>query len=233
MIKKSAFIIALLVLISTSSFADADFNRKIEVVSPTIGVSGDVVIVNNLYISVRIDEVVESQIKLVKIEEYDVEMGVLDKVFLNIELTDEEESQIYGANVARVYFSLKNKLFDLQNQYNQMNTFVENVDENEIELLQKEMQNISQQLMTYRNEYEALFYKTVVGPEPLMYEGILPYYEKTVPDVADGNYKLIFESSKGLLQKEVAFSVKSKESVVNEIVKSIPLRLIKMMDYME
>ncbi|MCK5764163.1 MAG: hypothetical protein KAH05_08590 [Clostridiales bacterium] len=233
MIKKSAFLIALLLFMNIPSFADSDFNQKIEIVSPTIGSEGDVMVVNNLYISIRIDEPVECLVKLVKIEKYEVNLEVLDKVFLNIDLTKDEKSQIYGANVARVYFALDEKMSFLQNQYNQMNTFVENVDEYELEILQREIENVNRQLINYKNEYESLFYKNILGPEPLQYEGILPYYERTISDVEDGDYKLIFDDLEGHQIEEVVFSVKSKEIVMTEIINSIPFRLMKMIDYIE
>ncbi len=233
MIKKSAFLIALLLLVSIPSFADSDFNQKIEIVSPTIGSEGDVMVVNNLYISIRIDEPVESMVKLVKIEKYEVNLDVLDKVFLNIDLTEEEKSQIYGANVARVYFALEGKFADLLESYNQMEMSSEYVSEDELYVLQREIENVKKQLINYENEYKSLFYKNILGPEPLKYDGILPYYERTIPEVKDGNYKLIFDDLEGNQLEEVAFSIKSKETVVTEIINSIPFRLMKIIDYIE
>ena len=121
MIKKSVLIISIvLLLLSQISYATeyslADFDNKIDIVSPSIGTSGNVIIANNLYISIRIDEPIESHIKLVKVEEFEIEMGILDKVFLNIELTEEEKDQIYGANIARNYFSLRDRLEKLKNK---------------------------------------------------------------------------------------------------------------------
>ncbi|MEA3423956.1 MAG: hypothetical protein U9Q80_09210 [Bacillota bacterium] len=233
MIKKSAFLIALLLFMNIPSFADSDFNQKIEIVSPTIGSEGDVMVVNNLYISIRINEPVEYLVKLVKIEKYEVNLEVLDKVFLNIDLTNEEKSQIYGANVARIYFALEEKISFLKNRYKQMDTLIENVDENELEILQREIENVNTQLINYRNEYESLFYRDILGPESLEQEGILPYYERTISDVGNGDYKLIFEDLDGHQIEAVAFSVKSKEIVMMEIINSIPFRLMKMIDYIE
>ncbi|MCD6436407.1 MAG: hypothetical protein J7L15_08505 [Clostridiales bacterium] len=233
MIKKSAFLIALLLLMSIPSFANSDFDQKIEVISPSIGSEGDVMVVNNLYISIRINEPVEYFVKLVKVGKYEVNLEVLDKVFLNIELTEEEKSQIYGANVARIYFALEDKMNTLQKRYDQMSLLTEDIDENKLKILQNEMENVNRQLINYRNEYKSLFYENILGPEPLKYDGVLPYYERTVSDVKDGEYKLIFDDPEGHQVEEIGFNIKSKETVLTEIIDSIPLRLMKMIDYIE
>lgn len=238
MIKRSVLLIAIVILLlSQISYATeyslAEFDSKINIVSPSIGTSGNVIIANNLYISIRIDEPIESYIKLVKVEEFEIEMGILDKVFLNIELTEEEKDQIYGANIARNYFSLRDRLEKLKEDYAEL----QNSElEDEIilrEALENEIGIISSQLEFYRESYENIFQTVIMEEEMLTYEGILPFYERSIPILEDGEYKLIFSDLSENVIKEMTFTIKSKETVANEIIKNIPLRLIKILEIKE
>ena len=238
MIKKSVLIISIvLLLLSQISYATeyslAEFDNKIDIVSPSIGTSGNVIIANNLYISIRIDEPIESHIKLVKVEEFEIEMGILDKVFLNIELTEEEKDQIYGANIARNYFSLRDRLEKLKKDFAEL----ENSEiEDEIiyrEALENEIKITTNQLEFYRESYENIFQTVIMEEEMLTYEGILPFYERSIPILEDGEYKLVFSDLSDNVIKEMAFTIKSKETVANEIIKNIPMRLIKILEITE
>lgn len=244
--RKIALIMIFMLLFTIPGFAldnNIDFDNKIEIISPTIGIDGDVVIVNNLYISIRINEDVQSLIKLVRTENFEIDFGVLEKVFLNIELTEEEKNQVYKANIARNYFSVKNNFSELElkyegmlNKYNDTNETSEEIKvehDLNLEILEKEMDSISGQLKYYENLYKELFQTVFLGPEILAYEGILPYYERTISDLEDGKYELIFTDFDGVLLKKIDFKIKSKETVMNEIVDYIPFRFTKMLEYFE
>jgi len=244
--KKVTLIMVFMLLFTISSFAtdnNVDFDNKIEIISPTIGINGDVVIVNNLYVSIRINEDIQSLIKLVRTEDFVIDLKVLEKVFLNIELTEEERSQVYKANIARNYFSVKKRFSELELKYEEMLKEYNNTDEtseeikNEhdfnLEILEKEMGSISRQLEYYENAYKELFQTVFLGPEILAYEGILPYYERTISDLEDGKYELIFTDFDGVIMKKIDFKIKSKETVINEIIDYIPSRFIKMLECFE
>lgn len=231
--KRFALILALLLLmLSQTAFAadSADLQSKITIVSPALGTESDVILSNDLYLSIRIDEPVDCLIKVVKVEEYAIDMTILDKVFMNIELTEEEKGRIYNANIARNYFRLGDELEAMKEDLANQETFEEE-DMEEQAAWEQAYQSMLQQYLFYEEAYRKIFYTEVMAPEPLTYEGILPFFERTIPIAESGDYKMVFEDVDGLVLLEIDFQIKSKDSVAEEIIRSIPLRLIRMIDF--
>lgn len=233
-VKKIALTLVLLALMGQAAFAadNTDFQSKIDIISPALGTEANVILSNDLYISIRINEPVDSLIKVVKVEEYSIDMSILDKVFMNIELTEDEKDQIYNANIARNYFRLKDELQSTLIRLNEASQFEEEGDDS-IHELELSYQSLLQQYTFYEEMYRNIFYQTVLEAEPLVYEGVLPYYERTIPIRESGDYKMIFQEPDEQVIMEVDFEMKSKDSVAQEIIDNIPLRLIRMIDYME
>jgi len=239
MMKKSALIIAFIWLLAVPAFAQHTLDGPIEVVSPTTGNYNDVVVGKDLYISVRIDEPVDYTVELVKMVEFEIDLEILDKMFLNIELTEEEKEQIIGANVVRLYTSLEARLRDLESKYEAM--LGEDREDPEVDLpdgyedlerlaLEREILNLSKQFEEIKVAYEALSYQTIIEEEPLVYEGVLPFYERTITDARDGSYHLIFRDGTEEITYKYSFNLKTIDTVASEVFDSIPQHLLKLFD---
>lgn len=232
--RKSALIIVLLILMTgqaTFAVNNSDFQSKIEIISPALNSEGSVVLSNDLYISIRIKEEIDCLIEVVKIKDYDVDMSILDKVFLNTELTEEEKGQIYNANIARNYFNLKDQIANLQEDLIRQEMIDDGYGESASLIFEQQYAEIMEQYNFYEKAYRDIFRQIVLEPEPLTYEGILPYYERNVPIVEGGDYKMIFLSPTEEELMEIDFIIKSKETIAKEIIDNIPLRMIRMIDF--
>ncbi|OPL07911.1 MAG: hypothetical protein AVO33_03315 [delta proteobacterium ML8_F1] len=227
--KKYALIIVFIWLMGIPAFAQDAFDGPVEVVSPVTGNYNDVVVGKDLYISVRIDEPVDYTVELVKMVEFEVDLEILDKMFLNIELTEEEKQQIIGANVVRIYNSLGDRLRELESSYDELSGSGGDFEEDLISL-EKEIRNVSNQYEEIKASYEALSYQTVIEEEPLVYEGVLPFYERRLSGVPDGSYHLIFRDGDDSVIYKYSFNLKTIDTVASEVFESIPQHLLKLFE---
>lgn len=66
--------------------------------------------------------------------------------------------------------------------------------------------------------YESIFETTVLGPETIEREGVLPFYKTVIEDIKPGDYKLIFESDDEIIDIQ-EFTVKEPKEINEEEIK--------------
>jgi hypothetical protein len=211
-------IILLMAVIGQLTFADT-IDDKFELINPVIGVEGDVLVNEDMLISIRVDEDIDANVSLFKIEQRIIDLSILSKEEIDLEDTNiakkYNEALIYSR-----YMTLVKKIKDTEAYLSSTGLLSS---QTSISQARENLKTYYSLLSKIRPQYESLFEVSIFKNDSLIQEGkVLPFYEKLVNDIQNGEYKLVITDSEGYTLKKYSFKVKSKEIIQMEIINDLP-----------
>jgi len=263
---KMLLIIIMIVLSSIFVFADSakmdyDLDDYLEIINPSFDETGDIIVKNNLFLSMNIKQDAKLFLTLKKY------MPIMDEVYFEKIMNDEIDRTEFIENIANRVLEINMNSDELLeekiipvidryiNSYILKNEFelkfvnsskVTSVsDENDLtvneeyDLLKNEYLDVLDEFNESKNAYVELFKIKIIDRDLIEPLKIMPYYEKTIENIAPAKYELSIELEKEeneiyLLNKtNFNVKIKPKEILVESDIELIQPEITESMELVQ
>lgn len=218
------FIISLLVFNAALVYGNDNYKLEnyLEVINPSVEKDGEVLIKENLFISMNIKSDEKTYLTIKKIipvmdeiyidkiidGELDkaeftknilVKMNEINEEFKKEEYTSKEIDNI--KNIISEYIEsyinkeeLDKSIKSIEKEISTNNDEVSKLDMIEKKnKLKEDYKEISDTFLDRKEKYDDLFKIVILEDDPIKSSGVVPYYEKNIKDVSSGSYEIIIE----------------------------------------
>lgn len=132
------------------------------------------------------------------------------------------------------YISVQKEMEVLNNNINSQNTLIllpEAYESIRLDYIEKRSR-----LKESKKAYDELFKVSVLKKDPIMSEGVMPYYEKTIENIKYGSYEMVFElknEEKFITLESFDLNINPQDEVAEDVLIEKEIKLIQPMNLNE